>query len=131
MGGVAVANVFAQATIDSNIKAGVMLHCFMDLPTITLPTAMYTGTRDECCGGEKMWPMYNLLQSQHKAYANMMDANHIKPNFKTDWTAFVNAWFQIYLVGDISIYYNMIYGNGTDSLCFGRFVPMKDDCEAT
>lgn len=59
----------------------------------------------------------------------MVNAGHTEPNFQTDWTAFVNAWFQIYLKGDKSTYYDMIYGNGSDSLCNGK-IRMASDCEA-
>lgn len=128
-GTVAVANVLEQASTLNKVKAGVILHSVKEITNITVPTAIFTGTSDSCCGENAVRPMYDNLQSEHRAYANMIGAGHTEPNFRSDWTAFVNAWFQIYIKGDTGKYYNIIYGNGTDSLCSGE-IPMTSNCEA-
>lgn len=60
-GGAAVANVLARAS-SNKIKAGVILHSVKELTNIAVPTAMFTGSKDSCCGSNAMRPMYNNLK---------------------------------------------------------------------
>ena len=61
----------------------------------------------------------------------MIGALHTEPVlFWTRWTAYVAAWFKIWLTeSDDPFYYDLIYGDRYVSLCGGKF-PMKDDCDA-
>jgi Chlorophyllase enzyme len=129
-GGRATAQALQVANSATNkIKAGVILHPVTDTVNITVPTAVFTGTLDTCCGGEdRARPIYEGITSPARAYANMIDARHIEPYFNTDWTVYVSAWFKIYLTNDTSTYYNLIYGNDPDSLC-GSTIPMTNNCE--
>ena len=118
-----------------NIQASVLLHSSPSefIVNVSIPTALFTGTLDECCGEETMKPMYeNLVAAQvPRAYANMEGAQHTEPNLlHSRWPAYAAAWFHIYLSQQTSgYYYDLIYGNDPDSLCGGS-IPMAEDCEA-
>jgi dienelactone hydrolase len=143
MGGRATArNLHFVNTTQYNIRAGVALHpAPSETPetlTTVIPFALYTGTKDSCCGESVTKTLYNDAIGP-KAYANMIGARHSEPTNtllgRNDWTAYVAAWFQIYLFDssaniDTTAYsYNLIYGTDSDSLCGGS-IDMRDDCEA-
>ena len=143
MGGRATAqNLHYVNTTQYNIRAGVALHPAPSTTPETLntsiPFATFTGSRDGCCGESVTKKMYDDATGP-KAYANMKGARHSEPTNalfgRNDWTAYVAAWFQIFLIDaafeidDSSYSYNLIYGSDPDSLCGGS-IDMVDDCEA-
>lgn len=131
MGGQATARSAGVAS-EYNIKAAVIHH---PAPTeldagknIFIPLGAFTGTLDNCCGSDTTHRIYDYAATP-KSFANMEKATHMEPNlFQTRWTAYTAAWFKIFMLGDTSEYYELIYGNSTDSLC-GGFYPMEE-CEA-
>jgi Chlorophyllase enzyme len=143
MGGRATArNLHFVNTTQYDIRAGVALHpAPSETPetlTTNIPFALFTGTKDSCCGESVTKTLYDDATGP-KAYANMIGARHSEPTNalfgRNDWSAYVAAWFQIFLkdassvIDETSYSYNLIYGSDSDSLCGGS-IDMRDDCEA-
>jgi len=86
----------------------------------------------ESCCGENTTKTYYLEADSPKAYANMIGANHLEPIlFRSRWTAYVAAWFKIWIDEDdtnFDCYHDLIYGDSPLSLC--EKYAMLDDCEA-
>ena len=144
MGGRATArNLYFVNTTQHEIRAGAALHPTPSEIPETLNTiiqfATFTGTKDSCCGESVTKKLYDDATGP-KPYANMIGARHSEPTNalfgRNDWSAYVAAWFQIFLIdtstsviNEMSYSYNLIYGTDSDSLC-GSSIGMSDDCEA-
>jgi dienelactone hydrolase len=138
-GGVATLDALEFAD-QYDITAGVLLHpaptdTFPPTdtdtpPDLTVPTAIFTGTTDGCCGAATSKPIFDaIVSAPAKAYANMIDAGHAEPNnSNTRWPRYIAEWFKVHLNRDES-YRDFVFGNGTTSLC-GTCNPMDEYCEA-
>jgi hypothetical protein len=119
----------AECTSKWNIKAAA-LHHPADSTTnkqghigvnISVPTIGFTSS------GDSIWPDTEDIMLTDPvlpaAYRFEVGWSHEEPNLGPDRTenpllaTYTAAWFKVFLSGDNSTYYDLIYSNSTDSLC--------------
>jgi len=135
--GIAGHSMGGQATLFSSsghnatkhdIRAAVMLHAFThSFATPTVPYLVFTGDKDKTAPPEKMAaPIFNSTRALSRGYVNRKGAIHDEPDsraYNPLLPQFVASFFKLFL-GNASSEFGldfdeMIFGNGTDSLCGG------------
>jgi hypothetical protein len=132
MGGQATTIISCAACTEKwNIKAVALHHPAYgttidgDLGVnISVPTIGFTSSGDE------IWPDTEGIMSANPikpaAYRNEVGWSHEEPNGRPEngmvWenpylATFTAAWFQVFLNNDTGVYYDLVFGNSTESLC--------------
>jgi hypothetical protein len=132
MGGQATAVLSCSSCTEKwNIKAVALHHpAFGETSlgnlgsNISVPTIGFTSS------GDGIWPATKGIMTANpirpSAYRNEVGWSHEEPNGRPDkgkeWenpylATFTAAWFQIFLNNDSGEYYDLIFGNSTESLC--------------
>ena len=117
---------------NNNIKAAVMQHAYThEAPSPTIPFLAFTGSYDTIATPSMTHAFFDAAaksgKAKHRGYVNKKDASHLEPIVwpqVPSLAKYTVAWLKIYLekvegVQDGINYMELIYGNGTDSLCGG------------
>ena len=87
--------------------------------------AVFTGTNDSLEPKGSALADF-LALPRPKVYANMTGESHITPiSSHPKWGPYAAAWFKVYINGDRGRFYNLIFGEDSESLCGGGY-PMTD-----
>jgi len=85
---------------DLNIGAAVALHPVkQDVQGVQVPILYTAGSKDNLTQDFKIKEMYDEVEGQPKAYANLLDGDHKEPVKKT-WNPYIIGFYDCHLKND-------------------------------
>lgn len=135
MGGEAVVQLTSSGLAEKyDVKALVCEHCLACINTgavLTRPAMFMTGTDDVIVFPSWVQDAYNADTAAPKSFRNEVGRGHLEMlqlpgTYNPAVARHAAAFFEVWLKGDRGAYYDITYGNGTDSFC--GYADMRD-CE--